>query len=46
VRASGDEFGDGMSKCTVRCNVEDGVRVLAVVHATFRENDGQEMDAR
>lgn len=44
--ASGDEFGDSVSEGRLGSDVEDGIRILAVVHATLRENDGDEVDAR
>lgn len=45
VRACGAEFGDGVCECADRCNVEDWVRVLAIVHAALRKNDGDEVYA-
>jgi len=35
-----------VSKCAARSDVEDGVRVLAVVHAALGKDDSEEVDAR
>jgi hypothetical protein len=34
-----------MRKGAVWVDMEDRERVLAIIHAAFRENDGDEMDA-
>lgn len=40
-----DEFGDRVRKSRERTDVEDGERVFSVIHATHREDDGDEMEA-
>lgn len=45
MRTSCDELCDGMRKGASGVYVEDRVRVLAVVHTTLRENDGDEVNA-
>ena len=45
MRASGDQFGDGVGDCRVGVDVEDGEGVLALFNASFAQNDGDEVSA-
>lgn len=40
-----DEFGDRVRKSRERTDVKDGERIFSVIHATHREDDGDEMEA-
>lgn len=46
VGARGDEFGHRVRERRRLRDVEDGDRVLTVVHAAFRQDHGDEVDAR
>lgn len=46
MRTSCDELCDGMGERARGIDVEDRIRVLAVVHTTLREDDGDEVNAR
>ena len=45
MRTGCNELCDGMRQCAEGVDVEDGERVLAIVHATLRENNGNKVDA-
>lgn len=38
-----DQFGDCVCESRERADVKDGERVFSVIHATRREDDGDEM---
>lgn len=46
MRACGDELGDSVGESAVRSDVEHRIRVFSLVHATVREDDGDEVDTR
>ena len=46
MRFGGYEFRNGVSQGRIWTNVEDRERVFAIVHATSREDDGDEVDTR
>lgn len=43
---SSHELGHSMSECRIWVDVEYGVRVFAIIHTSFREDHGNEVDAR
>jgi hypothetical protein len=43
--ASGYEFGDRVGEAGEGIDVENGIGIFPVVHSSFGENDGYELDA-
>lgn len=46
MRTSCDELRNGMRERASRIDVEDRIRVLAVIHTALRKDDGNEVDTR